>query len=1090
MALYDLFISYGRADSKAFAIDLHRRLTERGYRVWIDLDDIPFAVDYQVHIDKSIEQAHNVLFVLSPHAVNSPYCKAEIDRGLHFQKRIIPILHVEHISYDVWKQRHPQGTEADWATYQAEGRHSGIQNLHPSVAKLNWINFREGIDDPNLALEQLIETLEDRRDYVTAHTELLVSALAWDYNQRQPRYLLSGRRREAAEAWLQQSIEDTPPFAQPTDLHCEYIAESTKYADDQLTQVYLCYADEDSDLKEGIRRQLDRVVLVDSPTTGLSEQVRRLLLRAGFTVWDRKQDLSSRDNLQETTRQGIEGADSMIFLLSPASVTSSYCLDELNYALSLHKRVIPILATPLGHAVPPVALANVNVIDLLDREAGGDHAEGKPTKAEDWQAGRRQIVAILRQDAAYLRDHKRLLVQALKWKRQRHNPSVLLRGAERRYYDGWIKAARTRSLYAPLPIQTAFVTESLAQPDTQTLDVFLMADPEDLDFARRLHHTLQVQGKSSWFNQNRQQTHHRAPALADALAEALADDREALETAENVVVVLSPHLAQNATCRAQLDEAQALSKRLIGVSDYPLGEEIDLALPAQTPMIHFHHHGGDFSSNFGNLYRVLESDAAYIDQHTRLLIRAIEWEKAGHDDSLLLRRKALDQANAWLAEAATQTPAPNPQQIAYITASRQLPFRKVRRRTLGWAAAVTTLGIYLLRLLGTLQPMELAAFDALIRHRPSEPQDPHLLLVMVDEASGNWLREGVKQGRYQPTLGTIPDEALREGLTTLLAHDPALIGLDFYRDFAATPALADLLRQHDQIFAICKASHGDSPGVEQPPELPSSRIGFNDFELDPSTFVRRHHLKHEADPPNCDTEDAFSLRLAQIYLGERGIPYTDPFLPDGSIQDMAFGEVRVPQLWPGGILHSYSAAYSPLRPDQLTGYQSMVNYRHHRGDPMQFAPHISYQDLMTGQFDPELVRGRIVLIGYEDLTDRNADSYNTPQGRLRGVVIHGQMLSQLVNAALKDRPLIHWWPLWAETLWIGLWAVVGGLVVRQLARPMALAIGTAVGVALLVGLSYGFLVGIGLWVPLVPALGAGLGTAGLVAYLNYRLRNP
>lgn len=26
MALYDLFISYGRADSKAFVIDLHRRL--------------------------------------------------------------------------------------------------------------------------------------------------------------------------------------------------------------------------------------------------------------------------------------------------------------------------------------------------------------------------------------------------------------------------------------------------------------------------------------------------------------------------------------------------------------------------------------------------------------------------------------------------------------------------------------------------------------------------------------------------------------------------------------------------------------------------------------------------------------------------------------------------------------------------------------------------------------------------------------------------------------------------------------------------------------------------------------------------------
>lgn len=1070
MALYDLFISYGRADSKAFVIDLHRRLSDRGYRVWLDLDDIPFAVDYQVHIDKSIEQAHNLLFVLSPHAVNSPYCKAEIEQGLRFHKRIIPILHVEQTTYDTWKQRHPQGTEADWATYQAQGRHSGIQNLHPGVAKLNWINFREGLDDPDLALDQLVNTLEDHRDYVATHTELLVSALAWDYNQRQPRYLLSGRRRETAEAWLRQAIAEKPPFAQPTDLHCDYITESTKYADDQLTQVYLCYADEDSDLKEAIRRQLDRVALVESPA-GLSDQVRRLLQRAGFTVWDRKQDLGSGDRIPETIRQGIEGADSVVFLLSPAAVRSSYCLEELNYALELHKRVIPVLVKPLGTAPPPPALAHVNLIDLRDTEDGAT-----------LQLGSRVLIAALTQDAAYFRDHKRLLVQALKWERQRRNPSVLLRGAERRYYADWIKAARSRSLHRPLAVQDAFVAESLAQPDTQTLDVFLIADSEDLDFARRLYNTLQVQGKSAWFDQISQRGD----------TDALAADREALESAENCVVVLSPHLAQNATCLAQIDQAQALSKRLIGVSDRPLDAELPpaIALPTLASQIDFHHHGGDFSSNFGDLYRVLESDADYIDQHTRLLLRAIEWDKAGRDDGLLLRRKALDQANIWLAQAATKNPPPNPLQIAYITASRQLPFRKVRRRSLGWAAASVTLGVYLLRLVGLLQPLELAAFDALIRNRPSEPQDPHLLLVMVDETSGNWLREQVKQGRYQPTLGTIPDEALREGLEALLAHDPALIGLDFYRDFAASPALADLLGQQDRILGICKASYEGSPGVEQPPELTRDRVGFNDFELDPNAFVRRHYLKHEADPPGCDTENAFSLRLTQIYLGNQGMSYTNPWLPDGGVQDMAFGSVPVPQLWTGGIVTSHSAAYSPLRPDRLTGYQSMVNFRHHRGSPEQFAPQISYQALLTGQFDPDLVRGRIVLIGYKDLTDRNADSYNTPQGELPGVVVHGQMISQLVNAALGDRPLIRWWPLWAETLWIGLWALVGGLVVRQLVRPVALAIGATMGVLLLAGVSYGLLIGPGLWVPLVPALWAGLGTALLVAYLNYRLRNP
>lgn len=81
MALYDLFISYGRADSKAFVIDLHRRLSDRGYRVWLDLDDIPFAVDYQVHIDKSIEQSHNLLFVLSPTPSTRPTARPKSSRG-------------------------------------------------------------------------------------------------------------------------------------------------------------------------------------------------------------------------------------------------------------------------------------------------------------------------------------------------------------------------------------------------------------------------------------------------------------------------------------------------------------------------------------------------------------------------------------------------------------------------------------------------------------------------------------------------------------------------------------------------------------------------------------------------------------------------------------------------------------------------------------------------------------------------------------------------------------------------------------------------------------------------------------------------
>jgi len=55
MNFYDAFISYGRPDSKAFAINLNEKLTAAGLNVWFDQDDIPPAVDYQKQIDDGIE---------------------------------------------------------------------------------------------------------------------------------------------------------------------------------------------------------------------------------------------------------------------------------------------------------------------------------------------------------------------------------------------------------------------------------------------------------------------------------------------------------------------------------------------------------------------------------------------------------------------------------------------------------------------------------------------------------------------------------------------------------------------------------------------------------------------------------------------------------------------------------------------------------------------------------------------------------------------------------------------------------------------------------------------------------------------------
>ncbi|MEQ9482877.1 MAG: toll/interleukin-1 receptor domain-containing protein [Coleofasciculus sp. F4-SAH-05] len=94
----DAFISYGRADSKAFATKLYQRLIEAEFKIWFDQNDIPLGVDFQNQIDDGLEKSDNFLFIIAPHSVNSPYCGKEIELAIKRNKRIIPLLHVEQIS--------------------------------------------------------------------------------------------------------------------------------------------------------------------------------------------------------------------------------------------------------------------------------------------------------------------------------------------------------------------------------------------------------------------------------------------------------------------------------------------------------------------------------------------------------------------------------------------------------------------------------------------------------------------------------------------------------------------------------------------------------------------------------------------------------------------------------------------------------------------------------------------------------------------------------------------------------------------------------------------------------------------------------
>lgn len=657
----DAFISYGRADSKQFAKSLNDLLVKFGYTVWFDFEDIPLGVDYQKQIDDGIEKADNFIFIIAPHSINSAYCRLEIELALKRNKRIIPLLHVEEVSRATWQHRNPQGGDADWEDYQAAGKHSSFPNMHPEIGKINWIYFRQG-DDIQQAVQGLLAIFKRQKDYVRQHTILLARALEWERNQKQTRYLLVGEERQQAEAWLRRRFKEEQPPCVPTDLHCEFVTESIKNANNLMTQVFLAHAEEDRQVMERIRRSLRR---------------------EGFTVWSSEADIQTGEDFRQAIDRGIEQADNLVCLVSPEAVQSVYCQHEVDYAVALQKRIIPILVRPTDLSQMPVVLGQLQYIDLTDN-----------VKEEDYHLDESQLLRLLRQDAAYYEEHKVLLVKALKWERQQRNPSILLRGYNLRRGEAWLKVARQRQQQRPTKVQEELIAASLRQPAAVSLDVFVSYSRTDSDFARRLNDALQLQGKTTWFDQ-------------ESIASGTDFQQEiyrGIEASDNFLFVLSPNAVKSPYCADEVEYAAKLNKRMVTVLHRPVAVADLHAELAKVQWIDFQ---GDFLTHFSELVRTLDTDREHVHSHTKWSQRALEWEQKARGEDLLLRGSELAIAAAWLQEAEQEgkQPAVTVLQREWIETSgavrdrvQQAEQQRQRREIhlTRWFAFSTTAGVVLM----------------------------------------------------------------------------------------------------------------------------------------------------------------------------------------------------------------------------------------------------------------------------------------------------------------------------------------------------------------------------------------------------------
>jgi CHASE2 domain-containing sensor protein len=422
--------------------------------------------------------------------------------------------------------------------------------------------------------------------------------------------------------------------------------------------------------------------------------------------------------------------------------------------------------------------------------------------------------------------------------------------------------------------------------------------------------------------------------------------------------------------------------------------------------------------------------------------------------------------------------------------------------TLLLASVACTVAILGARASGWLQGWELKSFDSLMQLRStftasSEGRDERLLIVDISLADIDAL------GNEYP----LQDKTLLRALQQIDRHNPKAIGLDLIRDRPVgegNQQLAQYFQQHPHITPVCVHPGGGDAGNNSPNGSNSQQTGFIDIDEDPDGIVRRHLLA--VVPPNnslCSAQYALSVQLAKTYLQSKGYKLTFPgnnswqFSPtDDTTSELSYSRQTNANndTWQISYSRKSSLRFQLLggfegfyqNPKQTQGNQILLSYRTYDASLNEIAPRVTLSEVLQGKVDANLIRDRIVLIGVTDRTVAEDEVATPYQHKIRGLMLHAQMTSQLLSAVEDRRPLLRFMPFWVDAIWI--WGCTLLILVLWQGFPSLISLGmTGIAIVIIYGIGFIILIQTGAIVPFVPSIVAAIAPSiGMVIYIVWQ----